>query len=100
YRSFRWVSFTMAAPVLVLRPPRGLHRGSAGDGYGIGHFVDLLQETDFQLPHDGLLHGGNRRSQLRCMGASHVRQWDESIFGLGLHADNTADRGAICCKDV
>src|SRR5207244_6369647 len=98
-RTFRRTSSTLAAPVLVLRPSGGLHRGFARDGYGIGHFVDLLPEADFQLPHDGLLDGVDCCPEFHRVGPPHVRQRHESIPGFRLHIDDAADRCSVRRED-
>ncbi len=40
------------APVLVLRPPRGLHHLPAGGRHGLDHPADLLPQARLRLPRD------------------------------------------------
>ena len=47
------------APVLVLRPPRGLHRRAAGLRHRLRPHQRARAQGDLRLPHDGL---GHRRS--------------------------------------
>ena len=50
------------APVLVLRPPRGLHRGAAGLRHRLRPDQRARAQEHLRLPHDGL---GDRRSSAR-----------------------------------
>src|SRR5262249_20267597 len=88
-RPFGRSPLVVAASLLVLRPSRSLHRGFAGDGHGIGYSLKLLPQTHFQLSNDGLLDGCHCGIEFYRVGSSHVRQRDESLPGLGIHADHT-----------
>ena len=64
----------LAAPVLVLRPPRGVHPDPAGDGDRVGSAADLLAQADLRLCVRGLLGRGDRLPGLHGLGAPHVRR--------------------------
>ncbi len=66
-------SGAVPAPVLVLRPPRGLHHDRAGLRHHQPRDLDVQQEADLRLPRHGLRDGGDRRDRLRGVGAPHVR---------------------------
>ena len=65
-------SGAVPAPVLVLRPPRGLHPDPAGLRHGQPDRRHLLEEAGVRLSRHGLRHGGDRRHRLRRVGAPHV----------------------------
>ena len=57
----------VAAPVLVLRAPRGLHRGAAVLRHHHRDHSGVRPQTDFRLHHNGLRNDDDRRrSQPRC----------------------------------
>ena len=60
------------APVLVLRPPGGLHPDPAGLRHGQPDRRDLLAQAGVRLSRHGLCHGRDRRHRLRGVGAPHV----------------------------
>ena len=60
------------APVLVLRPPGGLHPDPAGLRHGQPDRRDVLAQAGVRLSRHGLRHGGYRRHRLRRVGAPHV----------------------------
>ena len=62
------------APVLVLRPPRGLHRRAAGLRHRLRPDQHPCAEEHLRLPHDGVGDRRHRRAQLRRLGAPHVCQ--------------------------
>ncbi len=62
------------APVLVLRPPRGLHPDPAGLRHDQPHRLDLLQEAGVRLSGHGLRHGGDRLLGLHRLGPPHVHR--------------------------
>ena len=57
----------LAAPLLVLRAPRGLHPDPARDGHRLGDPVGVLAQADLRLPRDGVLDDRASRS---CPGSS------------------------------
>ena len=65
-------SGALPAPVLVLRPPRGLHPDPAGLRHGQPDHLDLLEEAGVRLHGHGLRHGRDRLHRLRRVGAPHV----------------------------
>ena len=67
-------SAAVPAPVLVLRPPRGLHPDPAGLRHGQPDRLDVLEEAGVRLSRHGLCHGGDRRHRLRGLGAPHVQR--------------------------
>ena len=71
------------APVLVLRPPRGLHPDPAGLRHDQPHRLDLLAQAGVRLPGHGLRHGGDRLHRLHRVGPPHVhRRHDRQPAGL------------------
>ena len=65
-------SAPVPAPVLVLRPSRGLHPDPAGLRHDQPDRLDLLAQAGVRLSRHGLCHGGDRRHRLRRLGAPHV----------------------------
>ena len=84
------------APVLVLRPPGGLHPDPAGLRHRQPGGGDLQQEAGVRLSRHGLCDGRDRRHRLRGVGAPHVhgRHVDRraGLFHRGDHGDRGADR--------
>ena len=66
------------ASVLVLRPPRGVHRRAAGVRHRVGPLEHARAQEHLRLPHDGLGHRRDRRAVVHRVGAPHVRQRHES----------------------
>ena len=62
----------LPAPVLVLRPPRGVHHDPAGLRHDQPDHRDLLEEAGVRLSRHGLRDGRDRRGRLRRVGAPHV----------------------------
>ena len=71
---------TVPAPVLVFRPSRGLHRRPAGLRHRLRPARHPCQEEHLRLSDDGLGDRGDRRPQLRRVGAPYVRQRHEPVF--------------------
>ena len=65
-------SAALAAHVLVLRPPRGLHHGAARDGDALGGHPGLLAEADLRLQGDRVLDDRHRLREHARLGAPHV----------------------------
>ena len=84
----------LPAPLLVLRPPRGLHRGAAGLRHRLGPDLDARAQEHLRLPHDGLGDRHHRRAELRRLGAPHVRLGHEPLLRLLLRHDDADHRGA------
>ena len=80
------------APVLVLRPSRGLHRRAAGVRHRLRPDQRQRAEEHLRLPDDGLGDSGDRRPELRRVGAPHVRQRDEPVLRLLLRHDHADHR--------
>ena len=72
HRRRRRRSGPVPAPVLVLRPPRGLHPDPAGLRHRQPDRRDLLEEAGVRLSRHGLRDGRDRRHRLRRVGAPHV----------------------------
>ena len=62
----------LAAPLLDLRPPRGVHPHPPGDGDHLGDPADLLQEAPVRLPDRRLLRRQHRPPRLRRLEPPHV----------------------------
>ena len=67
----------VAAPVLVLRPSRGVHSGAAGVRHGVRRDPGLLAQGDLRLRVRGRLHRGHRLHQLWRLGPPYVHRGDE-----------------------
>ena len=63
----------VAAPVLVLRPPRGVHPDPAGLRGDLRDHPRLLPKADLRLRLHRLLFRGHRLPELHRVGAPHVR---------------------------
>ena len=89
-------SDAVPAPVLVLRPSRGLHPDPAGLRHRQPDRGDLLAQAGVRLSRHGLRHGRDRRHRLRRLGAPHVhgRHVDRraGLFHRRHHGDRGADR--------
>ena len=79
---FRRQPDPVPASVLVLRPPRGLHRGAAGFRHCLRPDQHPRAEKHLWLPDDGLGHRHHRRAQLRRVGPPHVCERNGSEFRL------------------
>ena len=90
----------LSAPVLVLRPPRGLHPDPAGLRHDQPGRVDLLAEAGVRLPRHGLRHGRHRLHRLHRLGAPHVHvRHGRRRAGL-LRVRHHGDRGADGREDL
>jgi hypothetical protein len=99
-RGRRRRSDSLPAPVLVLRPPRGLHPDPAGLRHDQPGGVDLLQEARFRLPRHGLRHGRHRLHRLHRLGAPHVHlRHGRRCAGL-FRVRHHGDRGAHGREDL
>ena len=88
------------APLLVLRPSRGVHHDPAGLRHRQPHHLDLLQEADLRLSRHGLRDGGDRRRRLRGVGASHVHRRHGRRHARLLRRRHDGDRGADRREDL
>ena len=89
-------SAAMAAPVLVLRPSRGVRAWLLpGVGAVLGDRAGVLAQADLRLPHDRLLDGRRRRAELRRLGASHVHLRHRSASGDAVQHHDDPDLGAV-----
>ena len=82
------------APVLVLRPSRGLHRRPAGVRDRVRSDQHPRAQEHLRLSHDGMGDRRHRRPQLRGVGAPHVRQRHGPLFRLLLRHDDADHRRA------
>ncbi len=82
------------APVLVLRPSRGLHRRAAGLRHRLRPDQRACAQEHLRLSHDGVGDRGHRRPELRRVGAPHVRQRHEPVLRLLLRHHHADHRGA------
>ena len=82
----------VAAPVLVLRPPRGLHHRAAVLRHHQRDPAGLLAQADLRLQDAGLRHDRHRGAVGVGVGAPHVRHRPGAAAVLRDHDD--ADRGA------
>ncbi len=72
-RCGRGLGDPVAAPVLVLRPPRGLHHGAAGIRHHLRDPPGVRAKADLRLQGDRGVDGGDRVPRLPHVGAPHVR---------------------------
>ena len=63
----------LAALVLDLRTPGGLHPDSAGVRSRLRDSADILAQADFRISGHGLFRNPHRLPRIRRMGAPHVR---------------------------
>src|SRR5215208_5384984 len=82
----------LAAPLLDLRPSRGLHPDPASLRSGFGDHPGLRSQTALRLRGHGLRHRRHCFPRLRRLGPSHVhhRPWPHT--GLGLLGGHDAHR--------
>ena len=76
----------LAAPVLDLRPSRGLHPDPAGVRPRLRDPADVLAQAALRLPGDGVLGHPHRLPRLRRVGAPHVRRRHGPDRRLGVRA--------------
>ena len=82
------------APVLVLRPPRGVHRRAAGVRHRLRPDQHARAPQHLRLPDDGVGDPRDRRAVLRRVGAPHVRERHEPVLRLLLRHHDADHRGA------
>ena len=82
----------VAAPVLDLRPSRGLHPDPAGVRRDQRGDPDLLAEDAVRLPVHRLFGDPDRLPRLRRVGAPHVRDRPRTAGELGVQRGDHADR--------
>ncbi len=63
----------VAAPVLAVRPPRGLHPGPAGDGDRVRDPAGVRAQAAVRLPVRRVQRDRDRVHRVRRVGAPHVR---------------------------
>ncbi len=85
-------SAVVAAPVLVLRPPRGLHHRAAVLRDRDRDLPGVFPQADLRLHHAGLRDAVDRRVVGGGVGAPHVRHRSRSAAVLFVH--DVSDRGA------
>ena len=86
----------VAAPVLVLRAPRGLHPDPAGDGDRIGGASPTARASrSSATTFDGLRDRCDRVPGLGRLGPPHVPERHEPAAGRHLHDLDDDHRGAL-----
>ena len=88
------------APVLVLRPPRGLHHDPAGLRHHQPRRLDLQPQAGLRLSRHGLCHGRDRRGRLRGLGAPHVHLGHGRRHARLFHGGDDGHRGADGREDL
>ena len=88
------------APLLVLRPPRGLHHDPARLRHCQPHHLDLLEEAGLRLSRHGLCDGGDRLYRLHRLGAPHVYGGPQRRHAGLFHRGDDGDRGADRREDL
>ena len=94
-------SHALAAPVLVLRPPRGLHHRPAVLRHHQRDPAGVLPQADVRLQGHGLRDHRDRRPVGERLGAPHVRDRPGAAAVLRHHdhAHRGADRGEVLQLD-
>ena len=87
-----WKRPPLPAPVLVLRPSRGLHHHPAGDGRDLRGHPRLLAQADLRLQGDRLLDDRDRLLLDARLGAPHVQCRAAQLSQRLLHALVDGDR--------
>ncbi len=90
----------LAASLLVLRTPRGLHRHPAGHGNRVASDCELLAQAGVRLSGDGLGFHLDRVSGTAGLGTSYVHQRPESVVGDRVLFSDHGDRRAIRGEDA
>ena len=90
-RRQRWAD-AVATPVLVLRPPRGLHHRAAVLRHHLRDPAGVLAQADLRLQDPGLRDHRHRRPLGHRLGPPHVRHRPGAAAVL--RGDDDADRGA------
>ena len=90
----RRLAAALAAPVLVLRAPRGLHHGAAGLRDHLRGPARLRPQADLRLQGDRGGHGADRLPRLPRVGAPHVLHAEPDLRARLLHARLVPDRRA------
>ena len=90
----------VAAPVLVLRAPRGLHRDPARHGRHLATALDVLAQADLRLSRHGVRHHGHRLPGIPGVGTPHVHERHEPLFGVGVFRAHDDHRRALGHQDV
>ncbi len=98
-RTDGWRSVPVAAPLLDLRSPRGVHHDPAGVRHRERGHPGLLPQADLRLPVHGRLRHRHRLHGLRRVGAPHVRLGHGSDVDPGLLAGDDVHRRAHRCED-
>jgi cytochrome c oxidase subunit I len=88
------------APVLVLRPPRGLHHDPARLRDDQPDRRDLLAQAGVRLSRHGLCHGRDRLHRLRRVGAPHVHGRHERRHARLFHGRDDGHRRADRHQDL
>ena len=90
----------VAAPVLVLRPPRGLHPRAAGLRRLLRGAAGVRPQADLRLQGDRRLDRRHRVPRPARVGAPHVLDADVDRRARLLHALELPDRGADRREDL
>ena len=90
----------VAAPVLVLRPPRGLHPRAARLRRLLRGAAGVRPQADLRLQGDRRLDRRHRVPRPAGVGAPHVRDADVDRRARVLHALELPDRGADRREDL
>ena len=90
----------VAAPVLVLRPPRGLHPRAARLRRVLRGAAGVRPQADLRLQGDRRLDRRHRLPRPAGVGAPHVRDADVDRRARVLHALELPDRGADRREDL
>ena len=96
----RRLSPALAAPVLVFRASRGLHRDPAGHGNRFAPDLQLLAQTGVRLSRHGVGDDLDRVPRPARLGTPHVHQRTEPVLGHRVFAADDGDRRAIRGEDV
>ena len=82
--------FPLAEPLLVLRPPRGLHHGPARLRDRDGDHAGLHAQTALCLQGRGGRHARRRAPLVLRLAAPPLPEWDQPGHATAVHADDRA----------
>ena len=101
HRPGRWCARAVAEPLLVLRPPRGVHPGLALLRDGHRHHPGVLPQAAVRLQGHGLRHHVHRRPVHRGVGPPHVhhRRGAAAVLLAAVLPDRRAHRHQVLQLD-
>ncbi len=96
----RWRSDSVAAPVLDVRPSRGLHPDPARDGHRVGSVADILQEAAVRIYRGRVFRRADRVSGVERLEPPHVLRGARADRRLRVCRHDDADRDSHRREDL